>query len=204
MTYYNKLDDISKELNNSKLVEGYSRDDVLIKHILLDRKGGIINDAVKLAAAKCLSTVPLGELDRSEIRNIISVLTRLPTAAESQTFEMMSYLLYLLFTMAMIGLEEKEKDDAKEDSTSLEVPPAHECGETFRAIYSTEVVQTIYSTVHSIVIDDTETLSLGINLAKHNFKQALVKLLQTGWKVKEIGRAVQQECRDRSRMPSSA
>src|SRR5262249_56923167 len=47
-------------------------------------------------------------------------------------------------------------------------------------------------------------ISMRCTLCGHFLQVALTLILVVGYAIAEIGRAVQQECRDRSRMPSSA
>jgi len=170
ISHCNAIQHISNQLNEEHAA-GYDREDILFKILLAREDDEFLDDDAKLQAAHCLSTVDMEEFSDKEIRRLVTMFSTLPVVVPNKIYQVMSNLLFLLFEIAMDGLDSSNAAD-------------HVCGTTFRALYATEVTSTVYNIITKSLSGDQA--SLKGDRSKNSFQIASIKFLQTAWKALEF------------------
>jgi hypothetical protein len=88
----------------------------------------------------------------------------LPALVSQKTYAMMTQLMFLMFKMAI------QPSGPTGDRS---------CGHTFRTIYATEVVSTVFGIIDKIIVGDETPIKAERH--KDRFVLACVKFLQTAW-----------------------
>lgn len=169
MRHYNNHTAISSQLNSVPDGEPDLMDRENILFAVLSQSDVPGDDECKLAAAKCFSTIPLAQMSKSELRRVLSLLTDIPSAASAKLYEMLTYIMYFLFRLAL--------DATKGDNAS-------ECATVFREIYADETVSLVFGILNKVSAgDENPTLA---EYSVNRFQLACVKFLSVGWIAKEF------------------
>lgn len=175
-TYYNQDTLISQRLSRSTF-SGFDRDSILFRILCAPFGDPLLNTEVKLAAAECLSTINLSDLDTKQLQTLVTIFSSLPETGPDKMYRVMCVLTFFLCRISVEG-------------TSLggsigthDKVPKDSVGNIFRSMYATEITLTMFGWISgtSNVIFDLE-----LNYWKRMFHLSCVKLLHLGWSCPEL------------------
>ena len=182
MTYYSTIDKISSGLNSVN-VAGYDRLSVLSNILRYRGESALVDNDVKLSAARCLTQVNLHDLTKDVVVDLIASIKDSPASMGSAMNACMTCLLSVAFRMAMF-------EPGTESGQELQTSGSEHCGEVFRK-EATEACAALYATLQHGIVDDKSPVRVDSVTVK--YRLAMVKVLMTAWHQMEL----RQSCESR-------
>jgi hypothetical protein len=126
---------LGKELTDS-LQDGYDRNYVLFTILQAPPQHPHFDEDMKVSAAKALININLKEFDIRIIKNLVYLIPSMPSVVPRKIYDVMTAVLYCKFNMAMNDLKDLIDTSGDENAAN--------CGLTFRRIYATEAVSSVF------------------------------------------------------------
>jgi len=159
------------QLFNTEMVKNYSREQIIFRVLSTEATAtatNFIDDDVRLAAAKCLVALSISNFQQHGIQHLLDLFSSLPLVVSSTHYEVMCYLTYFMFKMAL-------HEDSGESGRGNTVDNSP--GKVFRSLYAPEISATIFTLLERLVL---ESAAEHASYWELRFMQACVKFLMAG------------------------
>lgn len=170
-------------------IKGYDREEIAFK-VLEAPQDGSFSVPVRLAAARCLATVPLqqgGQFSAGEIRRVMTILAKMSLSATPETYAVITQILYLTARLADANAPAGAAGAAGGDSKEP-------VGSTFRGIYAAELVSTVFELLRRCAARDASPADAEFSDPDRRACMcACVKVLMLGWRRPKLCQGITSE-----------
>jgi len=182
--------DIMRIYNDTPFSQYFNEDhcktydrEAIVFHVLADATSTqvAIDDRVRLAAARCLSTLKLEEFSQNEIQRLVQIFSSIPNVIPASRYEVFCQLQHFMFRLALH--EHASPTDSNTPGGAgrdrrIAASATNMPGQLFRSLYAPEVSAAVFGLLERLILESNAENTSNWEV---RFMKACVKFLMTGW-----------------------